>query len=58
MFNEDIFVLFTLAVFAAKQVRGFLIENPEKDYYIFAVLGFAIFIASSLIKINVDTRGQ
>lgn len=49
-----IFLLFPLAVFSAKQIKGFLIEHPEKDYYIFAFFGLLIFIASSLIKINVD----
>ena len=46
-----ILFLFPIAILVAKQVQGFLIKHPEKDYYMFAVLGLLLFIVSNIIQI-------
>lgn len=48
------FVLLPFAMLMADKVKDVLTANPKKEYHMFAVLGFVIFIVSNLIKINVD----
>ena len=48
------FILFPLASIAASHTRKALLSDPNKDYRIFAVLGFFLFISSSVIQIFGD----
>ncbi len=48
------FILFPFASISANYIRKALLAHPEKEYHIFAVLGFVLFICSSLIQIFGD----
>ena len=47
-----IFILFPVANLGARAIKIFLVNRAETDYYTFAVLGLALFIASNIIQIT------